>query len=81
MLLVLYFSSFLVLSLGACNLVFFLISCVCSPVFSLGPFSFSNISFDELSVDSLLCTFVLICLMTELAIVLREPGIPIKHKS
>ena len=44
-------------------------------------FSFSNSFFDELSVDSLLCTFVLICLMMELAIVLRDPGIPSKHKS
>ena len=44
-------------------------------------FPFSNISFDDLSVNNLLCTFVLICLMMELAIVLREPGIPSKRKS
>ena len=64
------------------DLVFFLVSCVCSPVVPShkGFFSFSNISFDELSVNSLLCTFDLIGLMTELAIVLHEPGIPSKHK-
>ena len=51
MLLDLIFSSFLVLSLVVCNLVFFFISCVWSPVmFLMVAFSFSNIFFDKLAL-------------------------------